>query len=174
VIRRIFAVAALTSTALHAQSAPNPRTNIEYARTVWREVRGYLLESVRIAPDSLFGYRPTASVRTFAETLDHVAASELGYCQMALGSRPAAGGAGTGARTRAQLQAVFDSASVVCTQAYNQSETAAGQVAYGSTRTTRLHVLLTNVAHDNEHYGGVVTYLRIHGIVPPSSRPNLP
>ena len=32
-------------------------------------------------------------------------------------------------------------------------------------------VLAFNTAHDNEHYGNIVTYLRMKGIVPPSSEP---
>jgi len=35
----------------------------------------------------------------------------------------------------------------------------------------RLSVLYMNIAHDNEHYGNLVTYLRIKGLVPPSSEP---
>ena len=35
-------------------------------------------------------------------------------------------------------------------------------------RATRL---ILNFAHNNEHYGNLVTYMRIKGIVPPSSEP---
>ena len=34
-----------------------------------------------------------------------------------------------------------------------------------------LSVLYRNIAHSNEHYGNLVTYLRIRGIIPPSSEP---
>lgn len=34
---------------------------------------------------------------------------------------------------------------------------------------TPFSVLMSNVTHDNEHYGNLVTYLRMKGIVPPSS-----
>ena len=32
--------------------------------------------------------------------------------------------------------------------------------------------MLLNVTHDNEHYGNIITYLRMKGIVPPSSTPS--
>jgi uncharacterized damage-inducible protein DinB len=37
-------------------------------------------------------------------------------------------------------------------------------------KMTRLGWLILNVAHDNEHYGNIVTYLRSNGLVPPSSQ----
>jgi hypothetical protein len=36
---------------------------------------------------------------------------------------------------------------------------------------TRAQALMGNIGHLNEHYGNLVTYFRIKGIVPPSSRP---
>ena len=35
---------------------------------------------------------------------------------------------------------------------------------------SKLWALVTNAAHDDEHYGNIVTYLRMNGMVPPSSR----
>jgi len=36
---------------------------------------------------------------------------------------------------------------------------------------TRISRLIANYAHNNEHYGNLVTYMRIKSIVPPSSEP---
>jgi hypothetical protein len=36
---------------------------------------------------------------------------------------------------------------------------------------SRLGVLAFNNSHVNEHYGNLVTYMRLKGIVPPSSEP---
>ena len=41
----------------------------------------------------------------------------------------------------------------------------------GRLRRTRLYLLLENATHNNEHYGNIFTYLRLNGIVPPSSQP---
>ena len=45
------------------------------------------------------------------------------------------------------------------------------QPAAPNRRDTRFSSLLMNVTHDSEHYGNIVTYLRMKGIVPPSSQP---
>ena len=153
---------------------PAPQSNMGYARQAWREVRTNLLQAATEAPESLFTFRPTPEVRSFGETLDHIAASEHGYCRMALGERPLGGGAGTGATTKPAILAALEASREVCDRAYAQGDSVAALPAYGSRRATRLHILLTNAMHDSEHYGNVVTYLRVNGIVPPSSRPAVP
>jgi uncharacterized damage-inducible protein DinB len=40
---------------------------------------------------------------------------------------------------------------------------------FGQTPITKGYTLTFNVAHDNEHYGNIVTYMRLKGLVPPSS-----
>jgi uncharacterized damage-inducible protein DinB len=137
----------------------------------WREVQGYLVQAATAAPDSLFTFRPSPDVRSFGEMLDHVAASERGYCQAALGERPSGGGAGTGATSKAEVLAALQASKDVCERAYGQSEEGAALPAYGGGRASRLQVLLANAMHDNEHYGNIVTYMRLHGMVPPSSQP---
>ena len=172
-LRRAVLLVLLTAAPALGQSAPTPaaRSNVEFARRAWREVHGYLAQAAAAAPDTLFAFKPAAEVRSFGETLDHVAASERGYCQMALGEQPGGDGAGTGARTKAEILAALVAAKDVCERAYGQSDEETGRPAYGGGRATRLHVLLENAMHDNEHYGNIVTYLRLRGLVPPSSQP---
>ena len=155
-----------------AMPAPLLRSNVDFARGAWREVQSYLLRSAENTPDAVFVFKPSPEVRSFGETLDHVAASERGYCEMALGEKPSGGGSGTGARTKLEMIAALHTAYGTCERAYAQSEADAAQPAYGGGRATRLQMLLTNAIHDNEHYGNIVTYLRMNRLVPPSSQPN--
>lgn len=156
------------------QDAPvTVRSDAEYARRAWREVRTNLDRAAAEASDSLLAYRPTAGVRSYLETLDHIAASETGYCRMAMGERPTGGGAGTGAKTKSELLAALQAARETCERAYGQADSL-GALPVNGSRTTRLQLLLTNAMHDAEHYGNVVTYLRLNGVVPPSSRETSP
>jgi uncharacterized damage-inducible protein DinB len=172
-LRRLVLIVLLGAAPALSQSAPAPatRSNVEFARRAWREVHGYLVQAATAAPDSVFAFKPVPEVRSFAETLDHVAASERGYCQVALGERPSGSGAGTGARTKTEVLAALETAKNVCERAFEQSEEESGRPAYGGGRATRLQVLLENAMHDKEHYGNIVTYLRLRGMVPPSSQP---
>ena len=172
-LRLAFLTIAFGAAPALGQEAPTaaPRSNVEFALRAWREVHGHLVQAATSAPDSLFAYSPVPAVRSFGGTLDHVAASERGYCEMALGERPSGGGAGTGARTKAEVLAALRAAAEVCERAYGQSEEDAARPAYGGGRASRLHVLLENAMHDKEHYGNIVTYLRLRGLVPPTSQP---
>ena len=51
---------------------------------------------------------------------------------------------------------------------------AAELVNFGGMRITRLGAMDFNTAHNMEHYGNLVTYMRLNGIVPPSSTPRTP
>jgi uncharacterized damage-inducible protein DinB len=167
---------AATTPAL-AQPSPAsvaPRSNTENARIVWQEVQSNLTKAAGDTPDSLYGFKPSPDVRSFGETLDHVAASQSGYCLMALGEKPLGGGAGTGAKTKAEVVAALRSSSDVCARAYAQADTITALPAYGSRKNSRLYMLLVNAMHDSEHYGNIVTYLRLNHIVPPSSQPARP
>jgi uncharacterized damage-inducible protein DinB len=169
--RALLLVAAVAVPAFGQATPPGPtRSNMDYARTAWREVTSNLLHAATEAPEPIYDYRPTPDVRTFGQILDHIAASQNGYCRMALGERPVGGGAGTGATSKTEVVDALRLSNELCARAYSQTDDAAGLAAYGGTRDSRFHVLLTNVLHDGEHYGNIVTYLRLNGIVPPSSR----
>ena len=170
----LFLLLVLSAALLRGQPTPAPalRSNGEYARGAWGEVHAYLRRSAQVGPDSLFSFKPSPDVRSFGETLDHVAASERGYCQMALGEKPSGGGAGTGAKRMTDVTAAFQVAHDVCERAYAQSDVDLALPAYGGGRMSRLQILLANVSHDNEHYGNIVTYLRLNRLVPPSSQPS--
>lgn len=175
-LRRALLVLACSAAPAAAQSTPpaSLQSNMEFTRAAWRAMQGNLVRAAVDAPDSLFGFRPAPEVRSFGETLDHVAASQNGYCRMAVGERPSGGGAGTGAKTKAEVIAALRASNEVCERAYAQSDADAALPAFGGGRASRLHVLLENTQHDSEHYGNIVTYMRLHGIVPPSSRSTSP
>jgi hypothetical protein len=44
------------------------------------------------------------------------------------------------------------------------------QSPFGSNKVSRLGLAVLNVGHDFDHYGQMVEYLRMNGIIPPASR----
>jgi uncharacterized damage-inducible protein DinB len=171
--RSLILLSAIAAPAF-AQSNPTAvprRSNTDNARVIWQEVRSNLAKAADDAPATLYDYKATPDVRSFGEILDHVAASQNGYCRMALGEKPLGGGARTGAKTKAEVVEALRASSELCARAYAQSDEATALPAYGSSKDSRLYVLLTNAMHDSEHYGNIVTYLRLNHMVPPSSQP---
>jgi uncharacterized damage-inducible protein DinB len=170
--------ALLIATPGFAQQAPAPAADtnpgVTATRNIWRQAHNYVLRSAEQMPEDKYSYRPVETVRTFAELLGHVAGSEFMFCAAVLGDPPRAEDAiEKTAKTKAELVAALKESATYCAKAYAISDVdgAKSQRIFGQ-NMTGLAILTLNGAHTYEHYGNLVTYLRINGMVPPSSQPS--
>jgi uncharacterized damage-inducible protein DinB len=179
-------VALLISTPLMAQAPkskaapppPAPQTvaanpGVTAARSVWREAHRNVARSAEQMPEAKFSYKPTPEVRSFGELVAHVAGAEFMFCAMALGEPQRAENAMDKVTTKAGLVDALRQSAAYCERAYALTDVRAakGIQMFGSPSTV-MGALTTNAAHDYEHYGNIVTYLRMNGMVPPSSQPS--
>jgi uncharacterized damage-inducible protein DinB len=139
-------------------------------RANWRTIHNYIVQSAKDVPEDKYNWKPTPEVRSFGEQFAHVASNEIAYCAIALGQTPPAEDA-VKPGTKAAMLAGLDKAALECEKAYGQTDTAAAGMTtmYGNQRS-RFRALIVNATHDGEHYGNLITYLRMNKIVPPSSR----
>jgi uncharacterized damage-inducible protein DinB len=75
-------------------------------------------------------------------------------------------------KTKADIIAALKASFAYCDAIYaGMTDAKAAEMipAFGGAKITRLGMLDFNVSHTTEHYGNAVTYLRIEGLVPPSS-----
>lgn len=167
----VVALAALTLQApLAAQDSP---LSTEVKRD-YSAVRDYFLRAAEEMPDTLYPFRPTRSVRTFAQQVAHVADDQYNLCAPARGEvRKAAYTAiEDSLSTKAALLPALRDAFSYCDAAYAALTDASGaQMTGGAKGRTRFGYLNWNMWHTWEHYGNVVVYLRLNGLVPPSSQP---
>jgi len=170
-LKRALAVLALAASPLAAQGTS--ASPVGTARMLWEDVTGYLVQSAQDMPAEKYGYKPTPAVRSFGEIIGHVAGSQEMFCAVALGEKPPAEDAvEKTAKSKEALIAALKASNDRCQKAYAMSEeTAAAMTDVFGGRQSKLYVLIVNTTHDNEHYGNLVTYLRMNGMVPPSSRP---
>ena len=132
---------------------------------------GYVLQSAIDVPEDKYSFKPTPDVRSFGELFAHVAGAQSMFCALALGEKPPREDAVT-ARTKAELVEALRQSNRNCERAYAQSDAAAAaNVDVFGEQRSRLYALMMNATHDAEHYGNLITYMRINGMVPPSSRP---
>jgi uncharacterized damage-inducible protein DinB len=151
-----------------AAASPSPVADI---RAQWKSLSGYVLETAMDVPESKYAYKPTPDVRSFGELFAHLAGSQSMFCAIALGEKPPAEDAVT-ARSKAELVGALKQSNVACERAYTQTDAAASMsVDVFGQQHSRLYALMMNATHDGEHYGNLVTYLRMNGMVPPSSKP---
>jgi uncharacterized damage-inducible protein DinB len=154
------------------QAKPAGSAGVEALRAVWESVSGYVLRSAEDMPEADYGFRPVETVRTFGQQIAHVAGSQYSMCAAALGEPPKEEDEiEKSMTTKAQLVAALRASSEYCRRAYAQSDADAARsiTMYGQPRT-RMYALAINATHDGEHYGNLITYLRIKGRVPPSSQ----
>lgn len=119
-----------------------------------------------------YAFRPSPDVRTFAQQIAHVADDQYNLCAPAKGeTRKAAYTAIEDTVTqKAELLAALKNAFAYCDAAYDALTGANGAVSVNAGRQrTRFGMLNWNLWHTWEHYGNVVVYLRMKGLVPPSS-----
>lgn len=161
----------LLAAPLRAQTAD---IAVPTARMHWQQLSGYVLASAEDMPEEKYSFRPVAGVRTFGELIGHVAGSQQMFCALAMGQTPPAEDAvEKAANTKAALIAAMKASNAYCTKAYAMSDARSrGKITMFGQKQTKLYALMMNATHDGEHYGNLVTYLRINGLVPPSSKGN--
>ena len=156
------------ATTIQAQNA-NPLT--DDVRRAYASVRDNILRSAEKMPAENYDFRPAPRVRTFAQLLGHVAGEQyLFFCGPVKGEQKAVDVERT-KTTKAELMEALTQSFAYCDSAYNGITDAAAKeiVNSGGNRSMKLRLLWMNVVHDQSHYGNIVTYLRIKGIVPPST-----
>ena len=151
-----------------ATPSPQPRDNAVQAMMMeWRTIASNISKSAELMPDSSYSYRPVATVMTFGELLVHVSFTQYSTCASVMGVPTPADSARKQGAGKAELRRQFDASVTFCNQAYQQNLTA---MSDQREQSRRYFGLAHNTAHINEHYGNMVTYLRILGFVPPSSQ----
>lgn len=155
-----------------AQGATDPNASITALRNNWQGVADNITKAAEELSEADYAYRPVATVRTFGELIGHVAGTQNMLCAAALGDpQPAEDAVEKAATTKAALVKALKESNAYCAKAYAISSTAASGAAtvFGET-STRFGALTLNAVHDGEHYGNIVTYMRMKGMVPPSSK----
>ena len=169
----------ITALAFGLASAPSAQTANPISdgiRSQWSSAKRNLQQSAEMMPEASYDYRPVDGVRNFGEILSHVAGANYVFCAAAKGEKTpfAEEHFEKAAKTRAAIIKATADAIAYCDAAYTAlTDASAAQMVtqpFGQGQTTRTAVLVGNLGHINEHYGNLVTYFRINGIVPPSSR----
>jgi uncharacterized damage-inducible protein DinB len=166
----LASAAALTSS--EAQTGTSGGPAVSTARSLWDPMIGYITAVAEELPESTYAFRPTPEVRSIGQLIGHVAGAQYLICGAALGDPPREEDSIEKTKTKkADLVAALKASTEYCGRAYAQTDKAAQQKTklFGQERT-RLYALGLNATHDAEHYGNLVTYLRMNRIVPPSSR----
>ncbi|MGI9073975.1 MAG: DinB family protein [Bryobacteraceae bacterium] len=179
----LFAVP-LISIPVYAQSAQNPLS--EGQKGLYNYLKGNLVKAAEKMPEENYGFKPTPEIRSFGQIVGHVADAQYMFCSTVLGDGTKPPGMGVppppmaierSKTSKTDLVKALNDSYAYCDKAYDgmTDAHATEMVKFMGRDMSKLTVLSINNAHDDEHYGNIVTYMRIKGLVPPSSeRANQP
>jgi uncharacterized damage-inducible protein DinB len=139
-------------------------------RASWYSINALILSSAEKMPGEHYGFQPTKDIRTFAQILAHIAADHHAGCGATIG-RKAPDTRFDKLKAKQELVKALQESGAVCDMAYGLLTDENAQFRYRAFdgEYTRFALLTSNVTHDSQHYGNLVTYMRLKGVLPPSS-----
>lgn len=142
-------------------------------RWMYAGVKVMLLRSAEKMPEEHYNFKPTDVVRSFGQIIGHAADAQYRFCAIALGEKIPALAIEKTKTSKADLIAALKDAFAYCDRAYDTlTDTSGAQMLkLGTHDMPKLGVLTVNNLHSTEHYGNLVTYMRMKNIVPPTSEP---
>ena len=135
--------------------------------------KAVLLRTAEQVPEEYYSFKPTDAVRSFGQILGHVADAQYSFCSIARGEKNPLPNIEKTKTSKAELIAALKDGFAYCDKAYDAMTDSSGaeMVKFMGFDTPRLGLLIGNNQHISEHYGNLVTYMRLKNIVPPSSDP---
>jgi len=139
----------------------------------------YLALAAEMMPESGYAFHPTPEVRSFGDQINHAASTQMSFCNQTglppgverkTFPRPAPA-------TKAAIVEAFKMSTAYCNQVLAAASEAwlmevvpaVGGPSSGQIQGSRAHIFIYNIVHSGEDYGTITTYLRMQGVMPPSS-----
>jgi uncharacterized damage-inducible protein DinB len=172
---KLLTAVVLFAAVASAQDTPaNPLTTV--SKNMYAIAKKDILGSADKVPDEMWSFQPTKDVRTFGQLIAHVADAQYEFCGVAAEGKSVSKNIEKTSKTKAEIVPALKDAFAYCDAAYDKmtDASAADMVSFFNMKITKLGAMDFNIAHTMEHYGNLVTYMRIKGIVPPSSEPRQP
>jgi uncharacterized damage-inducible protein DinB len=166
-----FVVACLLVTAIAAPAAAQTSPMTAALKGQFEIVKGNIVKSAEKVSEDLYSFKPTPEVRSFGQVVAHVADANFMICSRAAGTTAPSESVEKTKSSKADLQKALADSFAACDAAFAAmtDAKAAEVIDFFGGKQPRLAVLAFNTAHDFEHYGNLVTYMRLKSIVPPSS-----
>jgi len=163
-----------------AQAKDEPKTVTSILDGGIKSVEGEFVPAAEAMPESKYDFAPTSGefkgVRTFAQQVKHVAAVNYMVAAAILGEKPPVDLGGESGpdniKSKAEIVKFIKDSYAYAHKAVGTitAENATGEVQLPFGKFTRMGLGMLVTAHSFDHYGQMVVYLRMNGIVPPASR----
>jgi uncharacterized damage-inducible protein DinB len=159
--------------------APLPGVVTE-VKNMYMNVQNYIVKSVEQFPADKLTWQPTPAVRSWARLIGHITDDNNGACWALAGEAQAPPRIDTADNqdspanklSKDDLLEGLKESVARCEKAFGAvTEANMAERVTATGRRSRIGTLIYNTSHTNEHYGNITTYMRMNGLVPPSSAP---
>ncbi|OFW09753.1 MAG: hypothetical protein A3G20_09370 [Acidobacteria bacterium RIFCSPLOWO2_12_FULL_59_11] len=142
-------------------------------KTQWENIAKMVMGIAEIIPEDKYDYKPTPEVRSFREQLQHLVFENYNFMGAVAGDPPPDRSKFEALKTRAELlQALKESYDYGAKVWAGLNEQKAMEtITFRNTQTARWVPVLSNIADNMDHYGNLVVYVRLNGLVPPRITP---
>jgi uncharacterized damage-inducible protein DinB len=150
---------------------PDLKSASGYPKMVQNQVTAWIVSAAEKMPEEEYAFKPDPAVRSFSQIIGHIADADYLFCSTVLGEKNPSPGIEKNKTAKAELISALHDAFTYCNRAYDAlTDASANETvkAFGQERN-KLGALWFNASHNLEHYGNLVVYMRLKGIVPPSS-----
>ena len=170
-MRTLVLVISLSALAVGQTATDNPQ--LASAKAFYDTVRTNVLKAAEKMPENKYAYKPSDDVRTYGQLLAHIADGQFFMCGTAKEGKSESRGFEESKHTKAEILTALREGFAYCDSTYAglTDASSAAMVTFFGQKRTKLSMLSFNTAHSFEHYGNLATYLRMNGMVPPSSEP---
>lgn len=176
----LFALAACPLLAQQSPKKPEPPTPApspsQAVIDAWNDIGDKLIEMAEGFPEDKYDYKATPPQRTFAEVLLHVVGTSYVLTDTANGKEPRPHDLSrSDYKTKADIivalrKAIAEGAAALQARG-DKGMSAIVRMSFNNQMTRILDLAYSMSMHASEHYGQLVVYYRLNGLVPPQSRP---
>jgi len=165
----LLCLLALPAFSQEKQPPANPFSTIN--KRSYERTNGILLRSAEKMPEENYSFKPVDSVRSYDQIIGHLADAQYLFCSAASGEKNPGLNIEKTKTAKADLIAALKEGFAYCDKVYDSmtDATATEMVKFFGNDVPKHAVLQINIGHNMEHYGNLVTYMRMKGIVPPTS-----
>lgn len=167
------ALVAVPALAFAQAGTPQTFTLSGNAVRAYQNIERNLLEAAEKMPEADYAFRPTPDIRPFSELVAHVALSQFGTCAALKGdpAPPHKDDKEETARSKSELVTLLKDSAAYCDPILTamKDEDMPVLTKAGQNQAAKGLFLLGTVTHGNEMYGTMAVYLRLKGLVPPST-----
>jgi uncharacterized damage-inducible protein DinB len=154
-----------------SQAMPASNTITMSEKGLYGFIAGSVIKAAQKMPEENYSFKPTPEVRSFGQLIGHEAEEQYFFCALATGDNPGPKDFEKSLTTKADLVAALQGAVAYCNKQFAAMTDAKGAelTKFMGFPMARMTIFSLNTAHTDEHYGNIVTYMRLKGLVPPTS-----